>query len=241
MAATTEREAPWLAEGGEKREAVRRMFAEVAPRYDFLNSLMSLSMHRRWRAIAVRELELRTGERALDVCCGTGDFLHPLETAVGSGGHAIGIDFCVPMLTVASAKLPGARLALGDACRLPVRDSCVDAVTVGWGLRNVPDLTASLVEIVRVLKPGGRFACLDMALPRNPIVREASRFVCGTMLPAVGSLFGLRRAYTYLPKSTDRFASRGELSGAMRDAGLSEVRWRDFMFGNICLHLARKP
>lgn len=238
--ATANNDAPWLAEGGEKRETVRRMFAEIAPRYDRLNALMSLRRHHVWRASAVRELDLKPGDAALDVCCGTGDFLVPLRRSVGPSGRTLGIDYCAPMLEIASKKLPGAHLALGDACRLPVASGRFDGVTVGWGLRNVPDLEAALREIARVLKPGGRMACLDMAIPRNPIARGASALVCGFLLPALGSLFGHRRAYTYLPKSAERFASREELAQAMQCAGFGEVRWRDFMFGNICLHVGVK-
>ncbi len=241
MAVTTAEKAPWQAEGAEKREAVRAMFAKVAPHYDRVNSLMSLAMHRRWRARAVKLLGLRIGERALDVCCGTGDFLVPLSRAVGSAGLAVGIDYCPQMLALARSKLPGSRLALGDACALPVSSSSFDAVTVGWGLRNLADLDAGIAEMVRALKPGGRFASLDMARPRNRIVRAVSGWVCGALLPWIGSLFGSREAYTYLPKSTERFASREELTEAFERAGLIEVRWKDLMFGNICIHWGRKP
>jgi demethylmenaquinone methyltransferase/2-methoxy-6-polyprenyl-1,4-benzoquinol methylase len=228
--------APWQAKGEQKREAVRQMFAEIAPRYDLLNSFMSLSRHRRWRAYAVRVLGLEEGDTALDVCCGTGDFLSPLRKAVGPSGKLAGLDFCLPMLEKARSKAVGGTLVQGDACRLPVRSGSVNAVTVGWGIRNVPDIDLAHLEIARVLKHGGRFVSVDMALPRNAAVRAASRFVCGACLPALGSLFGLKKAYTYLPKSTEQFASREELADSMRRAGFEEVGWKDFMGGNICVH-----
>ena len=239
MAAKAEN-APWQTTGSEKRETVRRMFAEIAPRYDLLNSLMSLSRHRSWRMYAVSVLDLRPGSSALDVCTGTGDFLTPLRNALGPTGKVAGIDFCLPMLLKAREKGVPGELIEGDACRLPIRNECVEAVTVGWGIRNVPDIDAAHREAVRVLKPGGRFVSVDMAIPRNAVWRAGSRIGC-RFLPFLGGLFGARRAYTYLPQSTEAFLSRDALKASMERAGLADVGWKDFMFGNICLHWGVKP
>src|SRR5687768_16386045 len=116
MAVTVD-ERPWLKEGATKREAVREMFDDIAPTYDLLNSIMSLRLHHRWRTFAVRQLHLKAGDSALDLCCGTGDFLRPLRGAVGSGGRLLGIDFSLPMLDRAKRK-GASEVALGDACRL---------------------------------------------------------------------------------------------------------------------------
>lgn len=230
----------WTTEGARKRAAVQGMFAEIAPTYDLLNGVMSLSLHRRWRAFAVSLLRLQPGGAALDVCSGTGDFLPPLRKAVGPNGQVVGVDFCRPMLDVAAQKgLPC--LALGDACNLPIASGAFDGVTVGWGIRNVPDIDRAHREIVRVLKPGGRFVSLDMARPKNPLVRKASEFVFNTLVPRLGALFGKTQAYTYLPKSTERFWTREQLAASMESAGLTEVGHRDLMLGNICLHYGRKP
>lgn len=231
----------WTAEGARKRAVVQGMFAEIAPTYDLLNGLMSLSLHNRWRAKAVRTLQLQPGARVLDVCCGTGDFLLALRKAVGPEGQTIGIDFCAPMLERAAPKLTSRTLSLGDACRLPVRDGLFDGVTVGWGIRNVPDIDLAHREIARALRPGGRFVSLDMARPKNPVVRAVSEFVFNTLVPRLGALFGKTQAYTYLPKSTQRFWTREQLAASMESAGLVEVGHRDLMFGNICLHFGRKP
>jgi demethylmenaquinone methyltransferase/2-methoxy-6-polyprenyl-1,4-benzoquinol methylase len=237
----TAEKTPWQAEGEEKREKVRQMFAEIAPRYDLVNSLMSFSRHRHWRAFAVSVLNLSQGDRALDVCSGTGDFIAPLRKAVGDPGSVAGLDFCLPMLEIAKKKgVPGSLLE-GDACRLPIRDASVNAVSVGWGIRNVPDIDAAHREMARVLKPGGRLVSVDMAKPRNPIVRLGSKLVGRGLLPLLGSIFGARKAYTYLPKSTEKFLSRQELRESMERAGLKDVRWKDFMFGNICIHWGTKP
>jgi len=212
------------------------MFSEIAPTYDLLNGIMSLSLHHAWREECVRIIGLREGESALDLCCGTGDFLKPLRAAVGPKGLLLGADFALPMLEVAGQKPTPADLFLGDACRLAVRTNAVDAVTVGWGIRNVPEPDLAHQEIYRILKPGGRFVSVDMAQPRNPFVRRVSRILFNTLVPWLGSLFGKTKAYTYLPKSTSRFMTRLELKDSMERAGFADVKYRDFFFGNICAH-----
>ena len=231
--------APWTAEGQEKRAAVQKMFAEIAPTYDFCNSVMSLSFHGRWRAFAAARLRLKPGGKALDVCSGTGDFLKPLRHLVGAEGTVIGADFCLPMLIRASDKKADA-LLLSDAGRLPVASGVFDAVSVGWGIRNVPDIDLSHREIARVLRSGGRFVSLDMAKPRNRLVRAVSTAVTNTALPLLGTLFGKRKAYVYLPKSTAGFMGRLELAESMRNAGFVDVGFHDMFFGNICVHWGRK-
>jgi demethylmenaquinone methyltransferase / 2-methoxy-6-polyprenyl-1,4-benzoquinol methylase len=230
---------PWLAQGDEKRRVVRDMFARIAPSYDRLNGLMSLSLHGRWREAAVATLDLKPGEAALDVCCGTGDFLVPLTRAVGKSGRVVGVDFCRPMLDLARDK-SAARLAEGDACALPVRPAAFDAVTVGWGLRNVPDLDAALAECVAALKPGGRFACLDMTRTGG-FVGRLGQAVCRRALPLLGRIFGEPEAYAYLPESADRFLKPDELGAAMGRAGLADVRHRVLFFGQVALHWGRRP
>ena len=238
MAVTVD-ERPWLAEGAQKREGVREMFGDIAPTYDLLNSIMSLRLHHRWRAFAVKQLQLQQSDSALDICCGTGDFLTPLRKAVGPRGRLLGIDFSQPMLDRAERKKT-ADVARGDACRLPIRIASFDAVTVGWGLRNVPDIPAALAEIARVLRPGGRFVSVDMAVPHSRFLRWTSSLIFGKGVPFLGRLFGQGRAYAYLPKSTDRFMSREELVEAMSAAGFVNVQRRDFFHGNVCAHWGRK-
>jgi demethylmenaquinone methyltransferase / 2-methoxy-6-polyprenyl-1,4-benzoquinol methylase len=236
-------QAIWQKEGTGKRSAVQGMFAEIAPTYDCLNSVMSLRLHHRWRAYAVSKLDLGPGESALDVCCGTGDFMVPLRRAVGEEGRVFGVDFCLPMLEVANSKFetPNVNLSLGDACQLPILSNSVQAVSVGWGIRNVPDIDAAHRELFRVLEPGGRFVSLDMAVPRNRLVRVPSQFVGNLLLPRIGAIFGKTSAYTYLPKSTQKFKSREELKSSMEQAGFEGVGYQDLFFGNICVHWGRKP
>ena len=244
-------QAIWQTEGERKRTAVRGMFGSIARGYDRMNGLMSLGLHHRWRGFAVSRLALKPGDRALDVCCGTGDFMLPLRRAVGAEGQVVGVDFCLPMLEGATQKIvepkstihnPQSALALGDACRLPIASTAFDAVSVGWGLRNVPDIDAALAEAARVLKAGGRFVSLDMARPLNPLVRWSAAFALRRVLPFLGKILRLEEeAYAYLPESTLRFASRETLAAAMERAGFVDVAYRDLMLGNLCVHWGRKP
>ncbi len=240
QAAMSKSEAIWQKDGDEKRAAVQQMFAKIAPNYDRLNSLMSLSLHKKWREQAVNSLCLAPGDSALDLCCGTGDFLLPLRKRVGSQGTLVGIDFCEPMLQQAKSK-DSATLILGDATQIPLESATMDGVTVGWGIRNVPDIDQTHREIFRVLKPGKRFVSLDMAMPENSVVRGLSRFVGKHILPRLGARFGAEQAYTYLPESTVRFWDRQKLAESMKQAGFKDVGYRNLFFGNICLHWGTKP
>lgn len=231
---------PWAASKEEKRNYVRRMFAEISPTYDLLNSAMSLRLHHRWRAEAVRGLGLADGGSAADVCCGTGDFARPLRKAVGPGGRIVGLDFCLPMLELAKRKQIPMELALADATALPLRSSSVDAATVGWGLRNVPDLAAALSEIYRVLSPGGKLASVDMAVPKSCAAAFISSVFTNRLIPFLGSLFGRKEAYTYLPASTKEFETPEQLASAMEEAGFKNVRFKRKFFGNICIHWGEK-
>lgn len=234
-------QAIWQTEGVQKRTAVRGMFADIAPTYDLLNSLITFRLHHRWRAFAVRQLLLKDRDQALDVCCGTGDFITQLRKAVGQQGRVFGVDFCLPMLELAQKKRIPGEISLGDACRLPIRSESMNGASVGWGIRNVPDVDEAHREIWRVLKPGARFVSLDMALPRGALIRKVSRYTCDRLVPRLGSLFGKTQAYTYLPKSTQRFMSRDELKRSMEAAGFVDVRWKDLFYGNICVHWGTKP
>ncbi|MDQ2986444.1 MAG: ubiquinone/menaquinone biosynthesis methyltransferase [Armatimonadota bacterium] len=234
--ARAESDGAWTAVGADKREAVRSLFGDIAGRYDLLNSAMSLRLHHRWRAEAVRMLSLSPGDCVADICCGTGDFAPPIRRDVGPAGMVIGIDFCLPMLRKGLEKAVPMSLSMGDACDLPLASASFDAVTIGWGLRNVADLDKALREIRRILKPRGRFVSADMARPQNPMMRVVSGAFFSTVAPAVGALFGNRNAYKYLPQSTDRFASRENQVAAIRRAGFSDAGYKDMFFGNICIH-----
>lgn len=231
----------WEAKGEDKRARVRDMFAQIAPQYDRLNGIMSLSQHHKWRRLAAGKLGLQTGDAVLDMCCGTGDFLPILRELVGPQGAVTGLDFCEPMLVQSGPKDPAARLVLGDATALPLADGQFRGVTVGWGIRNVPDIDAAHREAFRVLASGGKFVSIDMARPRNPLARLGSWMVNKVVLPTLGMIYRRREAYTYLPESTARFLDREGLSRSMAAAGFTDIQTQDLFMGNICIHWGTKP
>jgi demethylmenaquinone methyltransferase/2-methoxy-6-polyprenyl-1,4-benzoquinol methylase len=231
-------EKPWLAQGAEKRRVVQQMFGEIAPSYDKVNRLFSLNFDRSWRRAALAMIHPKQGETALDLCCGTGDFLPILKSA---GVDAVGIDFCQPMIALATPKAarPGV-LAVGDACALPLAGESVDIVTVGWGIRNVPDIDLAHREIFRVLKPGGRFVSLDMSQPENPVLLFGYNIFFNRLVPFLGALISNAKAYKYLPESTKRFKNRAQLKASMESAGFTDVRIKSKGLGGIAIHCGTK-
>jgi demethylmenaquinone methyltransferase/2-methoxy-6-polyprenyl-1,4-benzoquinol methylase len=224
----------WNKQGAEKRQAVQEMFGEIAPTYDRVNSVMTFRMHYRWRRQAVRLLHLKGSERVLDLCCGTGDFIQAIHQEAPSVS-TMGVDFSLPMLEIARAKLTSISLNLADACRLPLASGHFDAATVGWGLRNVPDLRVGLEEIVRVLKPGGQLVVVETGNPGRGLFGRASQSLFRLVVPQIGALFGHRRAYAYLPNSASQFMTVQEMEGAMRAAGFKETRAFSKCLGNVAI------
>lgn len=231
----------WETQGDEKRNAVQGIFARIARHYDLVNRLISFNRDRAWRSLATSKLQLKTGDRVLDVCCGTGDFLPPLRKAVGQTGSLVGLDFCAPMLQQASTKDENSTLILADATNLPLQNNEFDGVTVGWGIRNVPDIDQTHREIFRVLKSGKRFVSLDCAEPENALIRNTTRIGRSVITKLLGVGFKSVQEYSYLDESSKRFMSRSELVASMERAGFTNVQFQDLMLGNICIHWGTKP
>lgn len=217
------------------------MFGRVAHRYDLANHLLSFNMDRLWRARAVasvREVARRPGARVLDLCCGTGDLLMALERDRGSA--VLGSDFCHPMLLGAAAKTSRSPLFESDAMRMPIADASLDAITIGFGFRNLANYEAGLVELRRVLKPGGILAILEFSQPPNPAFAALYNWYSRRILPIIGgALSGSRDAYAYLPESVRKFPPAGELATMMTCAGFRDVRFERMTFGIVALHLGR--
>jgi demethylmenaquinone methyltransferase/2-methoxy-6-polyprenyl-1,4-benzoquinol methylase len=235
MGTQPKEQAAWLATGEQKGKAVREIFSEIAPHYDQVNSIMSLRQHGNWRRMAVEMLNLKPTDRVCDVCCGTGDFFEPLLSHVQSPKQICGVDFCTPMLTLSQKKFGSVPVILGDACTLPLASSSIDAVTVGWGIRNVPDIGLAFSEIKRILKPGGRLVFIDCAVPDNKFIASMSTFFTLRVLPFIGARFGTRSALEYLPQSTLKFSTRSELRALLTETGFEQIKFKNLMFGNIAI------
>ena len=220
-------------------QTIRDMFARVAPRYDLLNRLLSASLDQTWRRRAARSLSLVPGSLALDVCSGTGDQAIALQQM---GVRVVAADFCIPMLALAERKYlrldGGSPTGLaGDTLRLPLQPGTFAAVTVSFGLRNVADLDSALGQMVGILKPGGRAAILEFALPRNPWLRRLYLAYFSRILPRIGRLVSRHgSAYTYLPESVLEFPQRQEFVDRMLRAGFSSATWQDLTGGIVCLY-----
>jgi len=239
-------EADSAAAGAEgKRTYVRRIFSEIAPRYDLLNRLLSLGIDRRWRTLALRRLgwDRAPDGTYLDLCAGTLDVGAQLSRQPGFRGRILGADFAEPMLRAGTGKAPAATLApvVADALALPVRDGVFDGAIVAFGIRNVARLDAGLREVHRALRPGARFVILEFSTPRVPLVRAAYLFYFHRILPLIGRIIsGHRTAYTYLPRSVAHFPETEALAAAMRDAGFRDVRWESLTFGIAAIHVGTK-
>jgi demethylmenaquinone methyltransferase/2-methoxy-6-polyprenyl-1,4-benzoquinol methylase len=221
-----------------KRRYVRQLFATIADRYDLITRVLSYGQDARWKARLVSMAEVRAGDRALDLACGTGD----IALAVAArGATAVGLDITHRMLQLAQAKSTAARFITGDMTSLPFRSASFDLVTTGYGLRNVPDLDAAIDEIARVLRPGGRLLSLDFNRPESAVVRAAYL----AYLTAVGATLGwlLHRdpdTYRYIPASIRRYPGARGVADRMVARGFTNVRVVPLLFGLMSLHIAQR-
>jgi demethylmenaquinone methyltransferase / 2-methoxy-6-polyprenyl-1,4-benzoquinol methylase len=216
-------------------DAVRDMFDRIAPVYDFMNRAMSLGLDTRWRRMTAQAV-VRNGDRVLDLCCGTGDLAIADREA---GGEVVGLDFSERMLARARRKADAIEWVRGDATALPFGDSSFDAVTVGFGIRNLDDMERGLRELARVLRPGGRLGCLEITRPRG-VLQPFFRAWFDGLVPLVGKVLPGGSAYTYLPASVRRFPGPDDLAAVLERAGFSDIRWRLLGGGIVALHTARR-
>ncbi|HEV3088497.1 MAG TPA: bifunctional demethylmenaquinone methyltransferase/2-methoxy-6-polyprenyl-1,4-benzoquinol methylase UbiE [Candidatus Elarobacter sp.] len=222
---------------------VREMFAAIAPRYDRANRVLTAGVDEAWRRRAVAELAAPRGGRVADLCCGTGDLaFHLVKTDPSL--EVVGIDFTPPMLDGARSRAkredPASRASFieGDVTRLPFAGASFDGATMGFSMRNVVDVVATLKEARRILKPGARFVNLDVTKPANPLVRRAFGLYFYGIVPLVGGLVGgSKTAYRYLPNSLTNFPDADGLAERFRTAGFREVRTIRLGFGAIAIHV----
>jgi demethylmenaquinone methyltransferase / 2-methoxy-6-polyprenyl-1,4-benzoquinol methylase len=219
---------------------VRGMFDRIAGVYDVMNSAMTAGLHHQWRQRAVERAEVGPGSDALDVCCGTGDLALELRRRIGPDGRVVGCDFSEPMLELARRKsgeqgLP-VEFGWADALELPYGDASFDAVTVGFGARNLADLGRGLSEMARVLRPDGRLVILEITRPqREPLAAFYSLWF-DRIVPVIGTFAGDTEAYSYLPNSVRSFPEPRELAAMMDAAGFERIRWLLLAGGIIAIH-----
>jgi demethylmenaquinone methyltransferase / 2-methoxy-6-polyprenyl-1,4-benzoquinol methylase len=214
-----------LPQGDEKTRRVRAMFDEIAPRYEFVNHLTTLGLDVRWRRRAVRDLHLPAHSLILDVASGTGDFL---REATAQGYRTVGADLSFGMI---KASVGAACAVQADATRLPFGDAVVDGVTCGYALRNFSDLDGALLEMARVVRPGGRVVILEVAEPTHTLWRAGFRAWFRHVVPAIGGLVSDREAYRYLPASTAYLPDAAEIRERLNRAGFVAVNHRLILGG----------
>ena len=227
----------------EKTRLVRGVFDHVAGRYDLMNDLMSGGIHRLWKAELIAQLHPRPGETLLDLAGGTGDIARRL---LGRAGPSAGVVVCdINAAMVAAGRdraidnglLRDIAWMVGDAENLPLPDDSVDACTISFGLRNVTRKERALAEARRVLKPGGRFFCLEFSRVEAPLLRRVYDLYSFAVLPRLGAMVANDRdAYQYLVESIRRFPAQAELAAMMRAAGFEQVRWRNLSAGIAAIH-----
>jgi demethylmenaquinone methyltransferase / 2-methoxy-6-polyprenyl-1,4-benzoquinol methylase len=223
---------------------VASMFDSIAPVYDRMNTIMTAGLDGRWRRAAVRATHLAAGGSALDVACGTGKLTAALAAAAGPSGRVVGLDLSTVMLEEARrafGSLGQVEFVAGNALALPFEPATFDATTIAFGLRNLARFEDGFREMARVTRPGGWVVCLELTTPRPRIAGRFYSAVFGRMAPFVGTAFGKREAYAYLPHSLEGFPGAEELAETMRRAGLTEVGFRRLALGAVALHFGRVP
>ena len=236
----------YLSYDADRAPKVREMFSRVAARYDLVNDLMSLGLHRRWKREVARRALAGAGPaaRVLDLCCGSGDLAFSAER-VGAA-RITGVDFALPMLAVARSRRRASnsrcRFVQADALALPFPDGSFDAITVGYGLRNIADLPAALSEMRRVLAPGGRVAVLDFGKPENLLVRRLYLAYLRVAMPLFGWLScGDADAYRYIPASLEDYPAQRGVERLMRQAGFASTGHEDRFFGAMGINFGEAP
>ena len=239
---------------GEQRAAkVHELFSRIAPRYDLINDLQSFCLHRHWKRRVIQEARPQPGQRALDLCCGTGDLALGLARR---GVVVTGLDFTERMLEMAAqrasgirgkgpewvqAPSPAARFVCGDAQRIPFADNTFDIVTVGYGLRNLASWEAGLREMQRVAKPGGRLVVLDFGKPDNTLWRSLYFGYLKIFVPCLGRVFcGNASAYAYILESLKHYPAQHGVAAKMRELGLHEVRVVSLLGGVMSINCGEK-
>lgn len=229
-----------------KEKKVHTVFESISEKYDSMNSIISFNQHKFWRKDVMKKMDVENGSKALDVCTGTGDWAISLADTVGKEGSVIGLDFSENMLKVAEEKntelsLDQLEFIHGNAMELPFEDNTFDYVTIGFGLRNVPDYLTVLKEMRRVIKPGGTVVCLETSQPTMFGFKQLYYFYFKFIMPLFGKLFAKSfNEYTWLHDSAKDFPDKYELKDLFVEAGLKNVEIKSYTGGVAAMHKATK-
>ena len=225
------------------RQKVHGIFSRIAGKYDLMNTILSFNLDKQWRSRTLEVAAPIAAEQWLDVCCGTGKLTLEIRRLLGTEGEVTGLDFTAAMLAVArqaeaNAALPAQINWLeADALSLPFADSCFDGVTIGFGLRNLPDIDQGLREMRRVLKPGGRLVCLELSHPVWPVFRHGHKLFVRFAVPFIGNLSRRGESnYQWLSDSLGRFPGAAALAQRMQQAGLNSVEIHRLSGGIAAIH-----
>jgi demethylmenaquinone methyltransferase / 2-methoxy-6-polyprenyl-1,4-benzoquinol methylase len=230
----------------DKGEKIQQMFGAIAPRYDFLNRLLSFGIDRRWRTKAVSLLKYREGSRILDVATGTGDVALEIALRTPDSVKITGADFCKEMIDLGVVKVAASpyasriELKVAPCEDLPFADDTFDSITIAFGIRNVVDRKLGLAEMWRVLRPGGRMVILEFSTPSSLLFRQLYYFYFRRLLPVVGGLFSRYNAYKYLPDSVLEFPSQQEFSRMITETGFRNVNLHELTFGIATIYVGEK-
>lgn len=227
-----------------KEQRVHEVFENISDSYDKMNSVISFQMHKGWRKDTMQHMDVKPGSKALDVCCGTADWTIALAEAVGESGHVTGLDFSQNMLNVGLEKtknMKNVELVQGNAMDLPFPDNTFDYVTIGFGLRNVPDYMQVLREMKRVVKPGGKVVCLETSQSEIPVYRQLFRFYFRYIMPLFGKIFAKSyKEYSWLQESANDFPGMKKLKKMFEQAGLQNVVYKSYSGGAAAMHMGFK-
>lgn len=230
-----------------KEEYVHEIFSTIAKRYDLLNTLLSFNQDKYWRRFAVKKCDLKPGNIGLDVACGTGMLCIEQAKYVGESGKVIGIDFCENMLAVGRKNVSATKykdiieLKQGNAVDLPFADNTFDCATIGFALRNVPDIRKTIEEMRRVVKPGGKVVSLELSKPSLPVFKQLYYLYFDHILPILGRLgIGQKGPYSYLPASLKAFPHQKEIRDMFVDIGLKDVSYHELTGGIVTVHVGTK-
>ncbi len=231
----------------EELDFVKEMFDKIAPKYDFLNRLLSMRQDILWRREMVKAAELAPGARVLDVACGTCDVGLDLSPRLTHRVQITGLDFSLGMLMLGRKKIAQKQNTTiapvnGDALNLPLKNSLFDAGFIAFGIRNIMDRKRAITEFHRTLKPGGRIVVLELTTPEKGLFRKIYLGYFQKILPLIGSLFSRHdNAYSYLPASVLKFPDAATFCSIMNTAGFADIRYKQMTFGIVTLFVGTKP